>query len=122
MQALFKRKDCRNILAENFQYILLVHIKDALVHLAGLLGLVGLVDPLGLMGLVGMFGLMGFVGLVGLHGLVGLGVHGYFQMEVWSVMIQKKLMIHKSLMSLPMKVMKSKCTVIPTSSMQWSCY
>ena len=90
-----------------------------MVDLAGLLGLVGLVDPLGLMGLVGMFGLMGFVGLLG---LVGLGVHGYFQMEVWSVMIQKKLMIHKSLMSLPMKVMKSKCTVIPTSSMQWSCY
>ena len=79
-----------------------------MVDLAGLLGLVGLVDPLGLMGLVGMFGLMGFVGLVGLLGLVGLGVHGYFQMEVWSVMIQKKLMIPKSLMPLPMKAMKSK--------------
>ena len=49
-----------------------------------------------------MFGLMGFVGLVDLLGLVGLGVPGYFQMEVWSVMIPK------SLMSLPMKVMKSK--------------
>ena len=73
-----------------------------------LAGLFGLVDPLGLMGLVGMYGLMGFVGLVGLLGLVGLGVHGYFQMEVWSVMIQKKLMIPKSLMPLPMKAMKSK--------------
>ena len=55
-----------------------------------------------------MFGLMGFVGLVDLLGLVGLGVPGYFQMEVWSVMIKKQLMIPKSLMSLPMKVMKSK--------------
>ena len=73
-----------------------------MVDLAGLLGLVGLVDLLGLMDLVGL------MGLVGLLGLVGLGVHGYFQMEVWSVMIQKKLMIPKSLMPLPMKAMKSK--------------
>ena len=68
--------------------------------------------PVGLVGLVGPVGLVHLVSLLGLAGLVGLGcqvwlvlgilllfnlIQKYFQMEILSLMIQKIMMISKSL-------------------------
>ena len=71
------------------------------------MGHVGLVGPVSLVDLVGMVGLLGLVGLVGMGCQVGLVlgtfllfdlIQKYFQMEILSLMIQKNLMIPKSLM------------------------
>ena len=70
----------------------------------GLVGLVGFVGPVGLVGLVGLLGLVGLVGVGCLFGLI-LGIfllfdliQKYFQMAALSLMIQKNLMIPRSLM------------------------
>ena len=74
---------------------------DGSCILASLVGLVGLRGHVGLLGLVGLLCLIGWIGLdgpVGLVSIVGLvGMVGLVGPEILSLMIQKNLMILKSL-------------------------
>ena len=80
---------------------------EGLLGLVSVVGLVGILCILGQVGSVGRVGLVGLVSLLGLVGLIDVGclyfflfnlIQKYFQMEILSLMIQKNLLIPKSLM------------------------
>ena len=72
----------------------------SLEGLVGLLGHARLIGPVGLASMLGLVGLVGMgcqIGLIKCFFLLFVLIQKYFKMEILSLMIQKNLMIFKSL-------------------------